>query len=63
MTYSEKTLEIVTTSIKSAIFIDEKARGVYEYVDLDDNLLEEKLSVAIYNNFKSNGFNRRYLLN
>lgn len=55
MTYSEKTLEIVTTSIKSAIFIDEKARGVYEYEDLDDNLLEEKLSVAIYNNFKSNG--------
>lgn len=55
MTYSEKTLEIVTTSIKSAIFIDEKARGVYEYEGLDDNLLEEKLSIAIYNNFKNNG--------
>lgn len=55
MTYSEKTLEIVTTSIKSAIFIDEKARGVYEYEGLDDNLLEEKLSISIYNNFKNNG--------
>lgn len=55
MTYSEKTLEIVTTSIKSAVFIDEKARGVYEYEGLDDKLLEEKLSIAIYNNFKNNG--------
>ncbi len=55
MTYSEKTLEIVTTSIKSAVFIDEKARGVYEYEGLDDKLLEERLSIAIYNNFKNNG--------
>lgn len=55
MTYTEKTLEIVKTSIKSAIFIDEKARGIYEYDGLNDTLLEEKLSIAIYNNFKDNG--------
>lgn len=55
MTYTDKTLEIVKTSIKSAIFIDEKARGVYDYDNLNDNLLEEKLSIAIYKNFKDNG--------
>ncbi|SMD08376.1 response regulator receiver domain [Pedobacter nyackensis] len=55
MTFSDKTLEIVKTSIKSAIFIDEKARDVYEYENLDDTMLEEKLSVAIYKNFKENG--------
>lgn len=55
MNYSEKTLEIVKTSIKSAIFIDEKARDIYEYENLNDNLLEEKLSIAIYKNFKING--------
>lgn len=55
MTYSEKTLEIVKTSIKSAIFIDEKARGVYEYEALNNNSLEEILSINIYEKFKQDG--------
>lgn len=55
MTYSEKTLEIIKASIKSAIFIDEKARGVYDYENLNDNLLEEKLSIKVYEKFKEDG--------
>jgi len=55
MTYSEKTLEIVKASIKSAIFIDEKARGFYQYENLNDNLLEEQLSIKVYDKFKEDG--------
>ncbi|WP_149914035.1 response regulator receiver domain [Sphingobacterium cavernae] len=55
MTFSEKTLEIVKESIKSAVFIDEKARNVYDYEGIDDTSLEQKLSVSVYENFKKNG--------
>ncbi|MCG9793547.1 response regulator receiver domain [Flavobacterium algicola] len=55
MTYSEKTLEIVKASIKSAVFIDEKARGIYEYDNLNDSVLEERLSMKVYEKFKEDG--------
>jgi hypothetical protein len=55
MSYEEKAFEIVKESIKSAIFIDEKARTFYQ----DEKELkgedEEKLSIELYNNLKENG--------
>lgn len=51
----ETALEIINSSINSAIFIDEKARSFYSESAIDDTIPEEKLSIALFNTFKSNG--------
>lgn len=53
--YSQKAFEILSSSISSAIFIDEKAKDFYSTKSIDDSIPEERLSVNLYNTFKSNG--------
>jgi hypothetical protein len=53
--YSQKAFEILSSSINSAIFIDEKAKDFYSTKSIDDSIPEERLSVNLYNTFKSNG--------
>ncbi len=54
MTYKERAHSILRDSIKSAIYIDEKARSFYE-TETEDKYPEESLSVELYNNFKREG--------
>lgn len=54
MEYQEKAFEIIKNSIKSAVFIDEKAREFYSN-EISENSYEEGLSVALYNKFKEEG--------
>ena len=53
MSYPEIALGIVKNHIKSAIFIDEKARPFYS--SQDDGAYEGNLSKSLYDNFKLNG--------
>jgi len=53
--YSQKTFDILNSSIKSAIFIDEKARDFYSDSPYNTEIVEEKLSVDLFNAFKQNG--------
>lgn len=53
--YSQKAFEILNSSINSIIFIDEKAKEVFSSKATDVNIIEEKLSVDLYNTFKENG--------
>jgi hypothetical protein len=66
MSYEEKAFEIIKTSIKSAIFIDEKARTFFQKdADLKDEI-EEELSITLYENLKNNGISldiHKYVLN
>lgn len=55
MTYSDKAFDIVKHSINSAVFIDEKAKEFYSGTPVDNNVIEEKLSVELFNRFKSEG--------
>lgn len=54
MSYPEIALSIVKSHIKSAIFIDEKARPFYSSED-DNGAYESNLSKSLYDNFKLNG--------
>lgn len=54
MTLLQKTKEIVSNSIKSAIFIDEKALESYKKKSTDQ-INEEQLSINLNNNFKNKG--------
>lgn len=54
MTLSKKTKEVVKDSIKSAIFIDEKAVEFYESKP-DFTTLEGKLSKKLYTDFRKSG--------
>ena len=49
--YQQKANDIISSVIKSAVFIDEKARGFFE-TKSEKEILEETLSVDLYNNFK-----------
>lgn len=53
MNYENKAHQIIKESIKSAIFIDEKARSFYQETVNGEN--EEILSVKLFENFKENG--------
>jgi hypothetical protein len=53
--YSKKAFEILSSSINSAIFIDEKAKDFFSTKNIDEAIPEEKLSVNLFNSFKSNG--------
>ncbi len=55
MSYEEKAFEIIKDSIKSAIFIDEKAREFYTNTKVDEGIEEEKLSMDLFDNFKKEG--------
>jgi Response receiver domain len=55
MSYQDKALGIIKESIKSAIFIDEKAKEFYSDSVVASEIKEENLSVNLYNNFKSEG--------
>lgn len=54
MAYQTAAKRIITDSIKSAIFIDEKALPFYEEPS-NPSVYEETLSKELYNNFKENG--------
>lgn len=53
--YSQKAFEILSSSINSAIFIDEKAKDLFSETPVDINVPEEKLSRDLYQNFRDNG--------
>lgn len=53
--YTAKAYEVIKDSISSAIFIDEKARSFFQTKDLDDTVLEQRLSVDLYDKFKKEG--------
>lgn len=53
--YQERAQQIITDSIKSAIFIDENARTFFQEKDDLNGKREEEISVELYNNFKSAG--------
>jgi hypothetical protein len=55
--YSEKAFEILTSSIISAVFIDEKAKDFYSGTPIDPAIIEEQLSFDLFNTFKNNGKN------
>jgi len=55
MSYEEKAFEIVKNSIKSAIFIDEKAKEFYSNSEINPSIEEEKLSLELFKNFKNEG--------
>jgi hypothetical protein len=54
MSYEERAKSILKDAIKSAIYIDEKARGFYQEASATPEN-EEILSVSLYDNFKENG--------
>lgn len=54
MSYEIRAKTILKNSIKSAIYIDDKARSFFEEVS-EPPEIEEELTVKLYNNFKENG--------
>lgn len=54
MSYEESAGLILKDAIKSAIYIDEKARSFYDNIS-ENPEYEEELSVNLYNNFKQSG--------
>ena len=54
MAYQAAATQIIKDSIKSAIFIDEKALPFYENPSIPE-IYEEALSRQLYNNFRDNG--------
>lgn len=55
MTYEDKAYQIIKDSIKSAIFIDERARTFFQPEGELKGSDEEVLSINLYQNFKENG--------
>lgn len=55
MTYAERAHSILKDSIKSAIYIDEKARAFYQDEKTLSGEPEEALSIELYTNFKQSG--------
>ncbi|WP_395074082.1 response regulator receiver domain [Flavobacterium sp.] len=55
MSYEEKAFEIIKDSIKSAIFIDEKAKEFYSDIQTTEEVFEHDLSVNLFNTFKNQG--------
>jgi hypothetical protein len=54
MSYAVRAKSILKDSIKSAIYIDDKARSFFQKAN-EKPELEEELTVNLYNNFKENG--------
>lgn len=55
--YSQKAFDILNSSIKSAVFIDEKAKDFYSASEINPDIVEEQLSFDLYTAFKKNGKN------
>jgi hypothetical protein len=55
MTFEERANIILKDSIKSAIYVDDKSKGFYQETSIAINLIEEELSVDLYQNFKESG--------
>ncbi len=55
MSYQQQAIEIIKNSIKSAIFIDEKARGFFQDSSELTGENEETISVDLFNKFKRDG--------
>ncbi|MBP0904141.1 response regulator receiver domain [Mariniflexile gromovii] len=55
MTFEQRAHTILKDAIKSAIYIDEKAKAFYQEDSIPENLIEEELSQNLYKNFKENG--------
>lgn len=55
MSYEEKAFEIIKKSIKSAIFIDEKALEFYSDEKFHDTIIEHTLSLGLHKAFKKEG--------
>lgn len=55
--YSQKAYDILSTSVNSAIFIDEKAKDFFSNTPVNTEVVEEDLSINLYNSFKENGKN------
>lgn len=55
--YNTKAFEILSSSINSAVFIDEKAKDFYSQTAINLGIAEEKLSFDLYTAFKKNGKN------
>lgn len=53
--YNQKAFDILSSSINSAVFIDEKAKDFFSGTPVDTQIAEEKLSVSLFNTFKDNG--------
>jgi len=53
--YQDKAYEIIKESIKSAIFIDEKARTPFQKEETLTGAAEEKISLDLYTNFREAG--------
>lgn len=53
--YSQKAFEILSKSINSAVFIDEKAKDFYSGTPVNTDIAEEKLSVDLFKTFKEHG--------
>jgi len=53
--YSQKAFDILNSSINSAVFIDEKAKDFFSGTPVDSQIMEETLSVNLFNTFKDNG--------
>lgn len=52
--YQQKAFEIIRSSVKSAVFIDDKALSFYSQEN-PQGYYEEELSKSLFNNFKQNG--------
>ena len=55
MSYEEKVFEIIKKSIKSAIFIDEKALESYSIQQFDETIIEHNLCLELHKSFKKEG--------
>ncbi|MEL4308944.1 response regulator receiver domain [Joostella sp. CR20] len=53
--YNQKAFEILSSSISSAVFIDEKAKDFFSETPVDSQIPEEQLSVDLFNTFRDNG--------
>jgi hypothetical protein len=55
MSYEQKAVEILNSSINSAVFIDEQAKDFFSGTEINTEIVEEKLSLNLFNTFKENG--------
>jgi len=53
--YNKKAFDILSSSINSAVFIDENAKDFFSGTPINTEIIEEKLSVDLFKTFKDNG--------
>lgn len=55
--YKQKAYDILSSSINSAVYIDEKAKDFFSGEPINTDIPEENLSINLYKTFKANGKN------